>query len=147
MPPKCGNIVRTEQYYPCVQRGLSYVQSGLSPMDEDDSMVRKLVGRRIGAMRHVRHLSLRQLADLLGWPQQTLVNYEYGRRPLTVERIVALAHALGCAPASLLVDNDDMAAVIDRMDHDPALSAHIVRLLKGAAPQHDLGADAAVVPH
>jgi len=99
-------------------------------MYEDDGAVRRHVGRRVGALRRERGMTLRQLADLLGWPQDTLVNYEYGRRPITVERLVALAQTLGCTPAALLVGDDDTAAVIETMSSNPGITPQIVNFIK-----------------
>ena len=98
-------------------------------MREDEHAVRKDLGRRVGSLRRERGLTLRQLASLLDWPQQTLVNYEYGRRPLTVERLVALAHALGCAPATLLASDDGTATVIEKISSNPYLTQQIVKFI------------------
>lgn len=99
-------------------------------MYEDDGAVRKYIGRRVGAIRRERGMTLRQLADLLGWPQDTLINYEYGRRPITVERLVVLAQALGCTPAALMAGDDDTAAVIETMSSNPGITPQIVNFIK-----------------
>lgn len=79
------------------------------------------VGRRIATLRHQQRLSTRELAQRLGWPRDTLVNFELGRRALTVERLHAIAQALDVPPAALLVDDEWLRALLTRLRAEPRL--------------------------
>lgn len=86
------------------------------PVLVDEAAVAAALGRRIGEARARAGLTLRALAARLGVDHSTLANYEAGRRPLRVTQLVAIAHALGCAPASLLIDPPEAAEVINKID-------------------------------
>jgi transcriptional regulator with XRE-family HTH domain len=83
--------------------------------------LRVVVGERIRAMRRERNMSAQDLADLLGWPLDTLVNYEYGRRPLQLDRLAALASALAVPPATLLIADTATANLVARLSADSLL--------------------------
>jgi transcriptional regulator with XRE-family HTH domain len=83
------------------------------------------VGRRIAAARQRVGLSVRELADKLGWPRDTLVNYELGRRAITIERLDQIAAALGASAATLLLEDEQLAALVGRLASDPALVAQV----------------------
>lgn len=90
-------------------------------MDEQPALVDEAatavaLGRRISEARAQAGLTLRVLAARLGVDHSTLANYESGRRPLRVTQLVAIARALGCAPAALLIDPPEAAAVVNRLD-------------------------------
>jgi transcriptional regulator with XRE-family HTH domain len=85
----------------------------------------KAVGQRIAIVRQRTGLSIRDLADRIGWPRDTLVNYELGRRAITIERLEQIAQALGVPPAALLIENEQLAALFTRLTTSPALLAHV----------------------
>lgn len=87
------------------------------------------VGQRIAAARLQRGLSIRDLALLLGWPRDTLVNFELGRRPITLERLHAIAVVLNLPPAALLVDDHQLADLLVRLAIQPDLSAQVAYFL------------------
>src|SRR5262245_45655150 len=78
------------------------------------------VGRRIATTRQAQRLSAADLAERLQWSRDTLVNYETGRRRLTVETLTAIAAALGIPPAVLLIDDAKLAALITILTREPA---------------------------
>jgi transcriptional regulator with XRE-family HTH domain len=86
-------------------------------MPELSKQVTQAVGRRIAAARRQAGFTHAELAARLGWPRDTLIHYEHGRRAITVDRLAAIADALDLPPASFLID-------------DAALSRLIVRLLR-----------------
>lgn len=67
-------------------------------------------------------MSAQDLATALGWPLNTLVNYEYGRRPLQLDRLEEIAAALALPAAALLVGDSATATVIARLRADPGLA-------------------------
>lgn len=75
-----------------------------------------IVGRRIAAARIQAGFTLRELSAKVGVAHSTLANYEAGRRPLRLDQFVAIAHALHCSPASLLVDTPEAASVVSQLD-------------------------------
>jgi transcriptional regulator with XRE-family HTH domain len=83
------------------------------------------VGLRIAAARQRAGLSIRELADRIGWPRDTLVNYELGRRAITIERLDQIAEALGISAAAFLIEDEQLAALVGRLASDPALLAHV----------------------
>lgn len=81
---------------------------------EDD--VARTVGRRIAQARIAAGMTLRALAVRLGVDHSTLAGYEAGRRPLRVTQLVAIARTLGLAPAALLIDPPEAAALVNQLD-------------------------------
>lgn len=74
------------------------------------------IGRRIARMRVAAGLTLREMAARLGINHSTLVGYEAGRRSIRATQLVAIAHALGIAPAALLIDPPEAVTLVNRMD-------------------------------
>lgn len=71
------------------------------------------IGQRITAARREANLSMRQLAERLGWSDHSRVaNYESGRRAVSVSALLELAQALGLPAAALLVETREERAVI-----------------------------------
>lgn len=92
------------------------------PAPQAPSMSR-IVGQRIAAARRAAGLSQRELAERLHWPRDTLINFEYGRRTIDVDRLAAIATALDRHPATLLFDADDvLVTLIERTRNDPELA-------------------------
>jgi transcriptional regulator with XRE-family HTH domain len=85
----------------------------------------RTVGQRIAVARQRAGLSVRDLADKIGWPRDTLVNYELGRRAITIERLGQIADALDISAAALLVEDEKFAALVGRLASSPALLAHV----------------------
>ena len=83
------------------------------------------VGQRIAAARQRHGLSIRDLALQLGWPRDTLVNYELGRRSITLERLHMIADALDLPPAALLVADRRLAALLARLMGQPHLYTQV----------------------
>lgn len=88
------------------------------------------VGRRIAATRQSHGLSAADLAERLRWPRDTLVNYETGRRRLTVEHVIAIATALGIPPATLLLDDAKLTALITELVHEPGAIDEVLFFLR-----------------
>ncbi len=78
------------------------------------------VGRRIAELRRRAGLSQRELAELLGWTRDIIAHYELGRRELGLERLAAIAAALGVSPATLLA-HDDQVLILLALDTRPEL--------------------------
>lgn len=91
------------------------------------------IGRRLAAARQGAGLSMRQLAERLGWPHTTLGNYESGRRALPVARLLEIAQALGRSPAALLLDPPEAAAVADQLAGNVELSIQVAYFLETLA--------------
>jgi len=85
----------------------------------------RIVGQRIATARQQAGLSINDLAERIGWPRDTLVNYELGRRAITIERLQVLAAGLGVSPAVLLIDDARLAAVVTRLAQEPPQLAHV----------------------
>lgn len=85
----------------------------------------RVVGQRIAAARQRAGLSTRDLAERIGWPRDTLVNYELGRRAITIERLQVIADALRLPSAMLLLENDQLAEVVGRLAAEPTLLSHV----------------------
>jgi len=99
--------------------------------------LRVLVGERIRALRRGRGLSAQDLADALGWPLDTLVNYEYGRRPLQLDRLAALAEALTVPPAILLIADPETADLVARLSADSRLTRDVSFFLDALQNERD----------
>lgn len=57
---------------------------------------------KIRAVRKERGISQRDLARALGMAQSTLSRIERGERRVSVDRLIAIARALGVRPADML---------------------------------------------
>jgi transcriptional regulator with XRE-family HTH domain len=88
------------------------------------------LGQRVAAWRTSAGLTIRELADRLGWPHTTLGNYESGRRALPIARLYEIAAALDHAPATLLVEEPEAAAIVDQVVLDPERCAQIGFILE-----------------
>ena len=74
------------------------------------------VGQRVAAARKGAGLTVRQLAERLGWPDHSrLTSYETGRRALTVVTFMEIAQALGQAPAALLAESSEEALIMNQV--------------------------------
>jgi transcriptional regulator with XRE-family HTH domain len=94
-------------------------------MNEERKTVNRIVGRRIAAARRAAGLTQAELAARLAYPRDTLIHYEHGRRVLAVDRLAAIATALGLHPAALLVDDPSFGALVGRLAADPELRAQV----------------------
>lgn len=65
---------------------------------------RREIGTRIRDARLWANLTQEQLAGLLGVERRTVVRLELAITSPPLDRLLAIAHALGVAPASLLPD-------------------------------------------
>ena len=90
-----------------------------------DATVRRQVGQRIATARRAAGMTHAELAARLGWPRDTLIHYEHGRRALSVERLVAIAAALDIHPAVLLIADADLRAILHRLVSEPDLRAQV----------------------
>jgi transcriptional regulator with XRE-family HTH domain len=95
-----------------------------------DATLNVQIGRRVAGWRQSAGLTIRELADRLGWPHTTLGNYESGRRALSIARLYDIAAALDHAPAVLLIDDPETAAVVDEMARNPERRAQIGFILE-----------------
>lgn len=95
----------------------------------NDTSYRRTVGQRIGTARRAAGLTHAQLAARLGWPRDTLIHYEHGRRALSIERLAAIADALGMHPAVFLVDDTGLGTLIQRLAQDSNLRAQVTFFL------------------
>lgn len=84
-------------------------------MSETRNAATRMVGRHIAEARRTARLTQAELAARVGWPRDTLINLEHGRRPITVERLVQIAAALDVSPATLLVDDKQIAQLIAQL--------------------------------
>jgi transcriptional regulator with XRE-family HTH domain len=87
--------------------------------------LREIVGTRIRAARQARGLSAPALAAALRWPLDTLLNYEYGRRPLQLDRLEKIAAALEMAPSALLIEDAMTATLVTRLAKDSDLAREV----------------------
>ena len=99
------------------------------------------VGHRMAAARRAAGLTQAELAARLGWPRDTLIHYEHGRRAIAVDRVAAVAQALGVPPATLLMDDDTLARLFTRLAGDPYLPKQVLYFLS-ALEEGDDGEDA-----
>jgi len=102
----------------------------------------RAIGRRIAAARQAAGLTQRELAERMGWPRFSLINLELGRRSTTVEKLDAVAAALGVPPVVFLIDDPALASVLKRLAHAPEAVADVQFFLdarEDAAPQKDDG--------
>ena len=99
-----------------------------------------MIGKRLGQARHAAGLTIRGLAERLGWPHTTLGNYESGRRSLPVTRLYEIADALGRTPAALLIDQPEAAGLVDEIAANPERALQIRFVLDS------LGSDVPIAP-
>ena len=92
---------------------------------EHNAAFRRAVGQRIARLRRSAHLTHAQLADRLGWPRDTLIHYEHGRRALSVDRLAAIAEALDVHPAVLVTTDEAFAAIVQRLASDPGIRTQV----------------------
>jgi transcriptional regulator with XRE-family HTH domain len=85
----------------------------------------RALGRRVAAARRAANLTQVELAVKLNWPSDTLINYENGRRALSLERLITIANALNLPPAALLLDDPDLARLLTRLIRDTELRAQV----------------------
>ncbi|NTV62931.1 MAG: helix-turn-helix transcriptional regulator [Oscillochloris sp.] len=94
-------------------------------MSATPDTLRTIAGQRIRDLRRAQGLSAADLAAALGWPLDTLLNYEYGRRPLQLDRLEAIAAQLSVSPLALLIADAETAALIARLAGDAALAREV----------------------
>lgn len=97
------------------------------------------VGQRIAAARKIAGLTTRQLAERLGWSDHSrIVNYENGRRSVSVVTLIAMAGALGMPAAALLVESSEEQAVVALVAGNRERAqqlAYLITLLNEAEPE------------
>src|SRR5262245_22787440 len=83
----------------------SLVSSSPCSMPMGDTMRQNSrdLGRRVAAARRAANLTQVELAAKLNWPNDTLINYENGRRPLSLARLAPIHHALDLPPPAPLL--------------------------------------------
>jgi transcriptional regulator with XRE-family HTH domain len=105
-------------------------------MSADTERLRTLVGARIRALRRARGMSASDLAAKLHWPLDTLVNYEYGRRPIPLDRLAAIAKVLAVPPAALLIADPATADLITRLASNANLAHEVTFFLNALQAEH-----------
>lgn len=99
------------------------------------------VGQRIASARKIAGMTTRQLADRLGWSDHTrIVNYENGRRSVSVVTLMKIAGALDVAVAALLVESSEERAVVAMVAGNRERAqqlAYLITLLNEPEPQPD----------
>jgi transcriptional regulator with XRE-family HTH domain len=110
-------------------------------MTPPPSTLREIVGQRIRNVRRQRGMSAAALAKALGWPTETLINFEYGRRPLYLDRLEAIAHTLGVSPLALLVADADTADTIAQLAADAELAGEVRFFLSALAAEPPVPGD------
>lgn len=95
----------------------------------------KQIGKRIAAVRQAMALSQRELAHRVGWPRDTLINYEHGRRALTVERLTQVARALDVHPAVFLTQDEQLATLIQRLATDAELIGQVAFFIEALSSE------------
>ena len=83
------------------------------------------IGQRIAAAQQAAGLTQRELAERMGWPRFSLINLELGRRSTMIEKLDAVAVALGASPAVFLIDDPALATVIKRLTQEPEAVADV----------------------
>ena len=83
------------------------------------------IGQRIAAARQAASITQRELAERMGWPRFSLINLELGRRGTTIEKLDAVAVALGVHPALFLIDDPALVTVIKRLMQEPEAVADV----------------------
>ena len=90
-----------------------------------DQAIARAVGQRIATARHAARLTQGELAARLGWPRDTLIHYEHGRRALSVDRLAEIAAALNVHPAVLLIADETLGGLVARLAVDERLRAQV----------------------
>lgn len=67
--------------------------------------MRMSVGSEIRRARRAAGISQRELAERFGWSQNRISNYELDEREPTLNDLIRIADALGCAVESLIKDH------------------------------------------
>jgi transcriptional regulator with XRE-family HTH domain len=111
-------------------------------MSATPDTLRSIAGQRIRELRRAQGMSAPDLAAALGWPLDTLLNYEYGRRPLQLDRLEAIAAQLGVSPLALLIVDVETATLISRLVGDAALVHDVLFFINVlAAEQQQAGGE------
>ena len=101
------------------------------------------VGQRVAVARKTAGLTVRQLAERLGWPDHSrLTSYETGRRALSVVTLMEIAQALSQAPAALLVESPEEASVITRVAGNRERAQQLAYLIELLGDDEPAPADA-----
>jgi transcriptional regulator with XRE-family HTH domain len=98
--------------------------------DQGEAEISIALGQRIADARTHAGLTLRALAARMGVNHSTLANYEAGRRPLRVVQLIAIARAIGVAPAALLIDPPEAREIVNRIDGDLERSLQVSYILE-----------------
>jgi transcriptional regulator with XRE-family HTH domain len=96
----------------------------MTPQDlqAQEREVARLIGRRLRQIREQEGLTLRDLAQRLGFPHHTiLLKYERGETAPSTARLVSLARALNSSPAALLARDDQAIPIIAAVDRADAV--------------------------
>lgn len=85
-----------------------------------EQQVARLIGQRLRQMRERQGLTLREVAQRLGFRHHSIIlKYEQGTIVPTVARLFSLAHVLNCSASALLAHEEqamDLIATIDQAD-------------------------------
>lgn len=104
-------------------------------MSSTNLSLNQTVGRRIAAVRRAARLTQVQLAAKLDWPRDRLIHYENGRRSIAIDRVEQIAAALDVPPAVLLMSNDTLADIFQKIANDPYLPKQVLFFLKTLAEE------------
>lgn len=85
----------------------------------------RTIGQRVAAWRRKAGLSQGDLAARIGWPRDSLINLELGRRGASPKKLLAVAQALGVPPAAFLIEDAGLADLVVRLAQDPAMIADV----------------------
>jgi transcriptional regulator with XRE-family HTH domain len=126
----------------------------MTPQDiqAQEREVAQSIGRRLRQLREQEGLTLRDLAQRLGFPHHTiLLKYERGETVPSAARLVSLARALNSSPAALLARDDQAIPIITAVDRADAVElaqlAFILETLATAPSDHDASADTRSTEH
>ncbi|EJD4606495.1 helix-turn-helix domain-containing protein [Escherichia coli] len=64
------------------------------------------IAARLKQLREQKNMSQSKLAELCGWTQSRIGNYEAGRRNVGVDDAITISKALGISPAELMFGDD-----------------------------------------
>ena len=111
-------------------------------LQEQEREVAQAIGRRLRRLREQEGLTLRELAQRLGFPHHTiLLKYERGETAPSTARLVSLARALNSSPAALLARDDQAIPIITAVDRADAVElaqlAFILETLATAPSEPD----------